>query len=131
MRSNRFPRARRLGRAVALMLLPCLALGVAPAGAADELQREGVWAQSYVDRPADPAVRFGQLANGMRYAIRHNATPAGHTSLRLRIGSGSLAEREDQQGLAHFLEHMAFRGSTHVPSGDMVRMLQRLGLAFG
>ena len=131
MRSNRLPRARRLGLALAVMLLPCLALGVARADTADGLKREGVWAQSYVDRPADPAVRFGQLANGMRYAIRHNATPAGHTSLRLRIGSGSLAEREDQQGLAHFLEHMAFRGSTHVPSGDMVRMLQRLGLTFG
>lgn len=97
----------------------------------EPLKREGVWAQSYADRPADPAVVFGRLPNGMRYAIQHNATPVGQTALRLRIGAGSLDERDDQQGLAHFLEHMAFRGSTHVPTGDMVKILQRLGLSFG
>ncbi|MDQ0469739.1 M16 family metallopeptidase [Labrys wisconsinensis] len=80
---------------------------------------------------ADPAVLFGRLPNGMRYAIMKNATPAGQAVLRLRIGAGSLQERDDQQGLAHFLEHMAFKGSTHVPAGEMVRILQRKGLAFG
>ncbi len=99
--------------------------------AADVAKRDGIWAQSYVDRPADPDVRFGTLPNGLRFAIQHNATPATHTSLRLLIRSGSLAEHEDQRGLAHFLEHMAFRGSKHVPAGDMVRILQRLGLSFG
>ncbi|MGI9169504.1 MAG: M16 family metallopeptidase [Caulobacteraceae bacterium] len=83
------------------------------------------------DLTPDPAARFGVLANGMRYAIVKNATPAGQTSLRLRIGSGSLEESDDQQGLAHVLEHMAFKGSAHVPAGEMVRMLQREGLAFG
>ncbi|MEP6968052.1 MAG: insulinase family protein, partial [Pseudomonadota bacterium] len=60
-----------------------------------------------------------------------NATPAGQASLRLRIGAGSLEESDAQQGLAHLLEHMSFKGSTHVPSGEMVRILQRDGLAFG
>ncbi len=96
----------------------CLVLGLSGAWAQDMVKRPGVWAQEYSDRKADPAITFGRLENGMRYAIRRNATPAGHTSLRLLIGSGSLQERDDQQGLAHFLEHMAFRGSTHVPSGD-------------
>ncbi len=90
-----------------------------------------VWPQAHSDLAPDSAVRFGVLSNGMRYAIMHNATPAGQTSLRLRVGSGSLEESDAEQGLAHVLEHMAFRGSTHVPAGDMIKILQRKGLAFG
>jgi zinc protease len=89
------------------------------------------WPQAHSDLTPDPAVRFGRLANGMRYAVMRNATPGGQTSLRLRIGSGSLEEDDAQQGLAHVLEHMAFKGSTHVAAGDMVKILQREGLAFG
>ncbi len=80
---------------------------------------------------ADPAVRFGRLANGMRYALRRNATPATGASILLRIGAGSLNEQEDQRGLAHFLEHMVFNGSRHVPEGQYSQMLERNGLAFG
>ncbi len=89
------------------------------------------WEQSGSDVKADPAVRFGVLANGMRYAVMRNATPAGQVSVRLRIGSGSLEETDAEQGLAHVLEHMAFKGSTHVPEGDMLKILERAGLAFG
>jgi zinc protease len=89
------------------------------------------WPQAASDLPADPAVRFGVLPNGMRYAVMKNATPAGQTSLRLRIGSGSLEESDAEQGLAHVLEHMAFKGSTHVPAGEMIKILERKGLAFG
>jgi zinc protease len=95
------------------------------------LQRDGVWAQTYSDLAADPAIRFGQLQNGFRYALMHNETPTHQASMRLWIGSGSMEESADEQGLAHFLEHMAFRGSTHVPGGDMVKILERHGLAFG
>jgi zinc protease len=90
-----------------------------------------VWPQARSDIGSDATVRFGVLANGMRYAIKRNATPAGQTSLRLRVGSGSLQESDAQQGLAHVLEHMSFKGSTHVPAGDMIKILQRKGLAFG
>ena len=89
------------------------------------------WPQAVSDLPVEQGIRFGTLPNGMRYAVMHNATPAGQVAIRFRIGAGSLQERDDQQGLAHFLEHMAFKGSTHVPEGEMVRILQRLGLAFG
>ena len=89
------------------------------------------WPQTTSDLPADPAVKFGVLDNGMRYAVMRNATPAHQTSLRLRIGSGSLEESDAQQGLAHVLEHMAFKGSRHVPAGDMLKILERKGLAFG
>ncbi|MFC7537362.1 M16 family metallopeptidase [Sphingomonas sp. GCM10030256] len=80
---------------------------------------------------ADPAVRFGILPNGMRYVIRRNATPPGEASLRLRIDTGSLNEREDQRGLAHFLEHMVLNGTRNVPEGEFVRRLERNGLKFG
>ena len=89
------------------------------------------WPQATSDLKPDPLIRFGRLPNGMRYALMHNATPSGQASFRLRFDAGSLMERDDQQGLAHFLEHMAFNGSTHVPTGEMVKMLERIGLAFG
>src|SRR4051812_31836200 len=83
------------------------------------------WPQTKSDIAADPAVKFGSLPNGMRYAIMKNATPKGEVSFRLRIGTGSLMESDAQLGLAHFLEHMAFRGSAHVPDGDVFQILQR------
>ncbi|WHO71449.1 pitrilysin family protein [Rhizobium sp. BT03] len=89
------------------------------------------WPQTQSDIQADSNVHFGTLANGMRFAIMRNATPPGQAAIRFRIGSGSLEENDNQQGLAHFLEHMAFKGSTHVPEGEMIRILQRKGLAFG
>ncbi|MGD2133088.1 MAG: insulinase family protein [Maricaulaceae bacterium] len=92
---------------------------------------EFVFAQDVSDLPADPAVRYGRLENGMRYAIMHNETPTDTAAVRLRFAAGSLMEDDDQLGLAHFLEHMAFNGSQNVPEGEMVRILERTGLAFG
>jgi zinc protease len=92
---------------------------------------KGVWAHTFSDIAPDPAVKFGKLPNGMRYAIMRNATPTGQASIRLRFDAGSMMERDDQQGLAHFLEHMAFNGSRKVPEGEMVKILERHGLAFG
>lgn len=96
----------------------------APAAAPD-------WPQATSDVPADDSVIFGRLPSGMRYAILRNATPPEQVSLRLHIRAGSLMEREDQLGLAHFMEHMAFNGSTNFAEGELIRTLERLGLAFG
>ncbi|HEY1879153.1 MAG TPA: pitrilysin family protein, partial [Caulobacteraceae bacterium] len=116
----------------ALAVSISVALGVLVAlGAAAAVADDPRWAQAKSDIPPDAGARFGVLPNGMRYAVMRNATPAGQTSIRLRIGSGSLEERDDQQGLAHVLEHMAFKGSTHVPPGEMLKILERDGLAFG
>lgn len=93
--------------------------------------KPGQWAQAVSDVAPDPAWRFGVLPNGMRYAIRKNATPPAQASLRLWFDAGSLMEADDQQGLAHFLEHMAFNGSRNVPEGEMIKILERHGLAFG
>ncbi|MFC5342824.1 M16 family metallopeptidase [Brevundimonas staleyi] len=89
------------------------------------------WPQVASDIPVDANVRFGTLPNGMRYAILRNATPPGQASLRLRIAAGSLMENDNQQGLAHFMEHMAFNGTTNIPENELLRILERLGLAFG
>ena len=104
----------------------------APLLAADPLlEQPGRWAQDYTGRKADPAVRFGTLPNGLRYAIQHNETPSDGVAMRMRIGAGSLEERDEEQGLAHFLEHMAFRGSTNVADGEVVHLLERQGLKLG
>jgi zinc protease len=89
------------------------------------------WAFEASDLPVDPSYTFGRLDNGMRYIIRTNATPEGTALVRLRIGSGSLEERDDERGLSHYLEHMAFNGSKGIPEGEMIRLLEREGLAFG
>ena len=120
---------RSLAAGAALVLLQNSS--VFAAAAPPPVLRDKVWPQTYSDLPADPSVRFGVLPNGMRYALMHNETPRGQVSLRLRIGSGSLEESDAQQGLAHMLEHMAFKGSVHAPNGEMVKMLERVGLSFG
>lgn len=90
-----------------------------------------VWPHDVSDLEPDPAVRYGQLENGMRYAILANDTPPNVASVRLVFNIGSLAETEEQRGLAHFIEHMAFNGSQNVPEGEMVALLERYGLQFG
>src|SRR5437868_12616188 len=95
------------------------------------LKQSSRWVQDYTGRKADPAIRFGTLPNGLRYAILHNETPHDGVAMRMRIGAGSLEERDEEQGLAHFLEHMAFRGSKNVADGEVVHMLERQGLRFG
>ncbi|MAL88539.1 MULTISPECIES: M16 family metallopeptidase [unclassified Brevundimonas] len=103
----------------------------AAAVSANAMRPSDPWAHEISDIPADSAVRFGQLPNGLRYAIVRNTTPPGQASLRVRIDAGSLMENDDQLGLAHFIEHMAFNGSTNIPEGELTRTLERLGLAFG
>ena len=89
------------------------------------------WPHELSDIPADPAIRFGELSNGFRYLILPNAEPPDRVSLRLHIAAGSLMEDQDQQGLAHFLEHMVFNGTKNFTPAELVPRMQRLGIAFG
>ncbi|MDP9421681.1 MAG: insulinase family protein [Pseudomonadota bacterium] len=89
------------------------------------------WGVATTDVPADPAVRLGQLPNGMKYAVMRNETPKGNASVRLRFEFGSLGEGEMERGLAHFIEHMALNETNHVAEGELIKMLERLGLKFG
>ncbi len=90
-----------------------------------------VWPHDRSDLTPDSKTIFGRLPNGLRYAILPHTEPPQKVSARLYIDAGSLMEQDDQQGLAHFLEHMAFNGTTHFPAQEMVEFFQRLGMAFG
>ena len=81
--------------------------------------------------PVDAAVREGRLPNGLRYFLRQNGRPAKRVSMRLAVNVGSIYEDADQRGLAHFLEHMAFNGSTHFKPGELVAFLESIGARFG
>lgn len=89
------------------------------------------WAHERSNLPPDPAVHWGVLPNGFRYAIRQNAEPQGRISLRFIVQAGSLDERDDERGLAHFVEHMAFRSTRDHPDGSLINELQRLGIGWG
>lgn len=81
--------------------------------------------------PVDAAVRTGQLPNGIRYYIRRNSRPANRVSLRLAVNVGSIYEDNDQRGLAHFLEHMAFNGTENFKPGELITFLESIGARFG
>jgi zinc protease len=115
-------------RVAAMALLSAFLFTAAPAQAQ---RTEPLWPHIGSDLKPDPAIKYGVLPNGMRYAIMRNTQPAGIASLRLRFGAGAMGESERTRGIAHFLEHMAFNGSQNVPEGEMVKLLQREGLAFG
>src|SRR6476469_1704429 len=106
----------------AASIAPALAQTAQPASALLSLQ----------DRiPFDPAVRTGKLPNGLTYFIRQNGRPANRMSLRLVVRAGSLYEADDQQGLAHLIEHMAFNGSAHFKPGELVSYFEAVGARLG
>ena len=81
--------------------------------------------------PMDPNVRYGKLENGMTYYIRHNEKPANRADFYIAQKVGSVLEEENQRGLAHFLEHMAFNGTTNLPGMTLRNYLQSRGVKFG
>lgn len=89
------------------------------------------WLYKGSDVPVDKAWLFGELENGLRYAVRQNGVPPGQVSIRVRVDAGSLMEEDNELGYAHFLEHLTFRGSKYVPDGEAKRVWQRLGATFG
>ena len=79
----------------------------------------------------DSNVKIGKLANGITYYIRKNAKPEKKVELRLVVNAGSVLEDKDQQGLAHFMEHMNFNGTKHFHKNELVNYLQSIGVRFG
>lgn len=120
-----FSRVSSAAIALAIVSSSAAALAVPPAPSTNG------WGVPLTDVTPDPAIKYGVLPNGMKYAIRRNATPQGTASVRIQFAFGSIGENENERGLAHFIEHMAFNGTTHVPEGDMIKILERQGLAFG
>ena len=81
--------------------------------------------------PLDAEVRVGRLENGMTYFLRHNEKPKGQASFYIYHDVGAVQEDDDQQGLAHFLEHMAFNGTKNLPGKEMIEKLETIGVQFG
>ena len=81
--------------------------------------------------PVDPAVRIGKLENGLTYYIRHNQEPKERASFYIIQNVGAMLEEDNQDGLAHFLEHMAFNGTKNFPGKGIINTLERYGVAFG
>ena len=81
--------------------------------------------------PLDPAITTGRFENGLRYFIRTTKKPEKRAELRLVVDVGSIVEEDDQLGLAHFVEHMAFNGTKHFPKQETVTFLESLGMRFG
>ena len=81
--------------------------------------------------PVDPEIRIGTLDNGLTYYIRHNEQPKGRAEFWLVQNTGSLVENDDERGLAHFIEHIAFQGTRNFPNIDMVEILQNNGVSYG
>lgn len=81
--------------------------------------------------PVDPAVETGVLNNGLTWIVKENKLPGEQASLRLAVKTGSIHEAEDQLGLAHFVEHMAFNGTRSFPRTELIDFLEKMGIAFG
>ena len=81
--------------------------------------------------PLDPAFQTGQLDNGMTWYVRENTEPEERAFLNLVVNVGSLQEDDDQQGLAHFLEHMAFNGTENFEKQELIDYLEKIGMEFG
>lgn len=101
------------------------------ASAAPQPSSDVPWLYRGSDIPIDRHWIFGELPNGLRYALRRNGVPPGQVSIRVAVDAGSLMERPNEQGYAHFLEHLSFRGSKYVADGEAKRVWQRLGATFG
>ncbi|WP_207494185.1 M16 family metallopeptidase [Aridibaculum aurantiacum] len=106
-----------------IILFACMCAG---------LQTE-VFAQPATDKklPVAPQVKIGKLANGLTYYIRKNAEPENRAELRLVVNAGSILENDNQRGLAHFVEHMAFNGTKNFQKQELVDFLEKSGVSFG
>src|SRR5690348_15414421 len=110
------------------LLLPALWLALCLIGTQTQIAR----AQALNDNmPIDPQIATGKFANGMTYYIRANKKPEKRAELRLVVKTGSVLEDDDQQGMAHLVEHMAFNGTKHFPKNDIISFMESIGMRFG
>lgn len=117
--------------AASLLLLFSLLLSPLQPALAKAGNDDVPWLYKNSDVPPDREWKFGELANGMRYAVRHNGVPPGQVSIRIRVDAGSLYERDDERGYAHLIEHLLFRQSKYLGPGQAIPTWQRLGATFG
>ena len=113
---------------IVIAFLPLLI--VIPVKAQNQNQEQAMQ-QMMAALPNDPAVRVGHLENGLTYYIRHNELPKGRAEFYLATNVGAIQETPDQDGLAHFLEHMCFNGTAHFPDKGILDYLRSIGAEFG
>lgn len=115
------------------IFIPCIVLAAPPAPMPAAATGAAPAAHAGLEEqlPLDPAIVSGRLANGLRYYIRANSRPAKRAEVWLAVNAGSVLEDEDQRGIAHFVEHMAFDGSRHFPKRQLVHYLESIGMRFG
>lgn len=116
---------------MSLLRLLFLAFAVFTAAPAFAQTGDSGWLYRGSDIAPDPDWRFGTLPNGLHYAVRRNALPAGQVSIRIRIDAGSFHEQDQERGWAHFIEHMLFRGTESYPDRRAREIWQELGASFG
>ena len=115
-----------------LLALSLLALAAMPVAAQTPEQMEEMQRQMMMQPlPVDQQVRIGKLDNGLTYYIRHNEEPKNQAFFYIAQKVGSIQEEESQRGLAHFLEHMCFNGTTHFPDSSLIEYLESIGVKFG
>ena len=114
-----------------LLLSMAIAFFIATSSFAQEttMQKKEISASKEI--PKNPEVKTGVLSNGLTYYIQNNGKPEDKVELRLAIKAGSILETEDQRGLAHFMEHMNFNGTTNFKKNELVDYLQSIGVEFG
>ena len=115
-----------------LILSVIILVGCSTNNTSSKIQSGKINSESLKEQlPVDPKVRMGKLDNGIKYYIRVNSKPEKRAELRLVVNAGSILEDEDQQGIAHLLEHMGFNGTKHFPKQDLVDYLESIGTKFG
>jgi zinc protease len=124
-----------LSFAITIILLSCASVDQPfPGGKQSDSENINAfikWPHEKGDLLPDSSLVFGKLPNGFRYVLMKNYTPKDRVSMHLNVQAGSLHESDNQQGLAHFLEHMLFNGSTNFKPGELVKYFQSIGMQFG
>ncbi len=129
---TRFRQARLLLLGLTLVAATAIVrAGQTPATASPQAAASPQTAALTAELPVAPDLAAGRFDNGLRYFVRTNHKPEQRAELRLVVNAGSILEDDDQQGLAHFVEHMAFNGTAHFPKQDVVTFMQSIGMQFG
>lgn len=115
---------------ILIALMFAILPGSLPADTGEPIAAEFAF-QPYDTIPLDPDIKHGKLDNGITYYIKTNPKPEGRAELRLVVNAGSVLENDKQQGLAHFLEHMAFNGTKNFEKQELVDFLESIGMRFG
>ncbi len=125
------PLARRTSAVLVASLVVTAAWLAGPRSPAALAQTQGPAPALTAAIPVDPLITVGSLPNGLRYYVRANGQPANRAELRLVVNAGSVLEDDDQLGLAHFVEHMAFNGTERFPKQAIVTFMESIGMRFG